>query len=81
MQTRRLDVHDKLETPRNQEWVDIVLSFLKGFVQDRMHEDLAFIGKENLQEYTGNLLQTVCATEKGFFSSSFLVSPLDVPTF
>lgn len=69
MQIRRLDVHSKLEQPQNQEWADIVLSFFKGFVEDQMHVDLAVIGKENLREYTGNLLQlalkTISETEKG----------------
>ncbi|GJJ15396.1 hypothetical protein Clacol_009672 [Clathrus columnatus] len=65
MQARRLDVHDKLGNPRNREWVDIVLSFFKGFVEDQMHVDLAIIGKESLREYMDRLLQSVrqCVSE------------------
>lgn len=69
MQVRRLDVHSKLEQPHNQEWIDIVLSFFKSFVEDQMHLDLAVIGKENLREYTENLLRlalkAISETEKG----------------
>jgi len=52
MQTRRLDTHAQLQKPHDREWVETVLAFLRGFVQDGMNGDMFVRGDRDADSRT-----------------------------
>jgi trafficking protein particle complex subunit 10 len=59
MQARRLDTHMHLGKPHSREWVDTVLAFLKGFVEEGMHDGMQLLGRGDMQEYVTGLIEEV----------------------
>jgi hypothetical protein len=56
---RRLDTHTHLDKPHNREWVETVLAFLKGFVEEGLHGELELLGKGDVSEYVARLMEEV----------------------
>ncbi|KAF8507495.1 trafficking protein particle complex subunit 10 [Gautieria morchelliformis] len=59
MQARRLDTHLHLGKPHSREWIDTVLAFLKGFVEEGMHDGMGLLGRGDMRAYVTGLIEEV----------------------